>query len=69
VAEGVDGLLVPFDDPDAMGAAILELYQDRERTRTMGRAGQEKARRVFSVERYAAEMQEVFESLTAAQPP
>lgn len=63
VADGVDGLLVPFDDSDAMGAAILELYEDRERARAMGQAGQEKARRVFSVERYAAEMHEVFDSL------
>ena len=67
VDEGVDGLLVPFKDPDAMGAAILELYEDREKTRAMGRAGQENARRLFSIERYVAEMEEIFDSLVQPQ--
>jgi glycosyltransferase involved in cell wall biosynthesis len=63
VDEGVDGLLVPFKDPDAMGAAILEFYRDREKTRVMGQAGQNNARRRFSIERYVADMERIFDSL------
>ncbi|MDL2078979.1 glycosyltransferase family 4 protein [Streptomyces sp. GXMU-J15] len=45
IKDGVDGRLVPVDDADAMGAALLELVGDDERRRRMGRAAIENARR------------------------
>lgn len=45
IEDGVDGLLVPVDDPDALGAALLDLVRHDERRRSMGRAATAKARR------------------------
>ncbi|MGV9342495.1 glycosyltransferase family 4 protein [Streptomyces sp. NPDC003688] len=45
IQDGVDGRLVPPGDPDAFGAALLDLVRDDERRRAMGRAAVENARR------------------------
>ncbi|WP_018548752.1 glycosyltransferase family 4 protein [Streptomyces sp. LaPpAH-108] len=45
IRDGVDGRLVPPGDPDAFGAALLDLVRDDERRRAMGRAAAENARR------------------------
>jgi glycosyltransferase involved in cell wall biosynthesis len=39
VREGVDGELVPVDDPDALAAALADLLDDPDRAARMGRAG------------------------------
>jgi len=38
IQEGVTGLYVPVGDPEAMRSAILELWNDPERAKAMGRA-------------------------------
>ena len=43
VVDGVTGLLVPLRDPDALSKAIESLYNDREKGRSMGKAGRERA--------------------------
>jgi glycosyltransferase involved in cell wall biosynthesis len=48
VVDGVTGLLVPPDDPDALAGATVAAYADRKR---LGAAGLERARAEFSVER------------------
>lgn len=65
VKDNVDGLLVPLEDPDAMAAALLDLYQNRDKVAAMGAAGQAKAAEMFGVDRYAEEMQGVFDALLA----
>jgi glycosyltransferase involved in cell wall biosynthesis len=45
IDHGVDGLLVPNGDTDALADAVLRLLRDPERRRQMGRAALEKARR------------------------
>jgi glycosyltransferase involved in cell wall biosynthesis len=42
IDEGRDGLLVTYQDPDALAQAILELLADPQRRRRMGQAGQKK---------------------------
>lgn len=46
VEDGVNGLVCPSDSPREIGARIDALYRDRERTRTMGLAGQAKVREI-----------------------
>lgn len=41
VADGVNGLLVPPRDPDALATALLALLDDPARAQAMGRAGRE----------------------------
>ncbi|MFF9363683.1 glycosyltransferase family 4 protein [Streptomyces griseoluteus] len=45
IRDGADGRLVPVGDPDAFGAALLDLVRDDERRRTMGKSAVENARR------------------------
>ncbi|MET7456033.1 glycosyltransferase family 4 protein [Streptomyces sp. NPDC005574] len=49
IKDGVDGLLVPVGDRDALGAALLDLVRDDDRRRRMGRAAEENARRFAPV--------------------
>jgi glycosyltransferase involved in cell wall biosynthesis len=48
VADGVSGLLVPSDDPDALSAAILRLLCEPSRARAMGAAGRRLAAARFT---------------------
>ena len=48
VQDGVTGVLVPADDPEALAAALLAMLEHPERSRAMGDAGQARAARVFS---------------------
>ena len=51
VEHGVNGLLVPVHDPNALARAIAELASDPDRRAAMGAAGREKAERDFDVRR------------------
>lgn len=56
VADGETGLLVPEHDVDEMAAGILSLLHDPERAELMGRAGQSRARALFSQDRTIARL-------------
>lgn len=43
IADGVDGLLVPFGDPDRLAASLASLLDDPARAAAMGAAGRAKA--------------------------
>jgi phosphatidyl-myo-inositol dimannoside synthase len=45
VVEGVTGLAVPADDPDAVAHALVELLQDRQRALDLGAAAERRARK------------------------
>ncbi len=49
VETGVNGLLVPPGDAQALAAAMRSLLEDRDRAREMGRRGQEKVRAEFTL--------------------
>lgn len=48
VRDGVSGLLVDYDDPDALAAALGRLIDDPDLRAAMGRAGREHVSREFS---------------------
>lgn len=52
VTDGVDGLLAPLGDAEAMAAAVRRLLDDKALAERMARAGRETAVRRFSVEAY-----------------
>lgn len=63
VAHGQNGLRVPAADPQALGAAILDLLRDPQ---TASRLGEEARRRVaamFGVQRYVDETQAYYERI------
>ena len=65
VTNGVDGVLVPPADPQALGEELLALWHEPERRTAMGEAGRESAQR-YAWSRVADEVSEVYER--AAQP-
>jgi glycosyltransferase involved in cell wall biosynthesis len=47
VVDGVTGLLVPLRDPEALSKGIVSLYKDREKGKSMGKAGRERALELY----------------------
>ncbi len=60
VEHGVDGLLVPPEQPDALADALRELLADPDRAFRMGQAGRAKVRDHFSVERHLRELEGLY---------
>jgi phosphatidyl-myo-inositol dimannoside synthase len=54
IAEGQTGLSVPPNDPEAVAAAVIALFEDEERCREMGRLARESAMAATWTERVAA---------------
>jgi glycosyltransferase involved in cell wall biosynthesis len=64
LADGVDGLLTPVGDVDAMAAALLRLIEDDGRRRSMAAAALRNAER-YDPSLIAARYEELFERLAA----
>jgi glycosyltransferase involved in cell wall biosynthesis len=62
VVNGVTGLLVPIDDPDALGAAVVHALAEPQ----LGAAGRERALSEFSVARMADRHAALYATLASA---
>lgn len=62
VRSGVDGLLVPPDDPGALARAILASLHDRAAAIERARAARGRASSIYSIERMVADYRRVYES-------
>ncbi len=60
VRDGVDGLVVPPDDPAALAAAISTLVADPARARAMGRAGQQRLLARHDPQRHLAALDGIY---------
>jgi len=60
-------VLVPPNDPDALGRAVLELLQDEARAFRLGQQGLAMAREKFDAIRNAAQTFEIYERILKAQ--
>jgi starch synthase len=65
VADGATGLLVPPDDPEALGLALSALVRDPVRAVEMGRLGRERAIAEFSWPAIAAQTARLYAELAA----
>lgn len=63
IEDGVTGLLVPLEDPQAMAQAILFYYRDQIRARQIGRAGQQRAITELAAQRNIDEFQALYQTL------
>jgi len=61
VADGEDGLLVPYADARALAGAISRLLDDPDLRRRLGERGFDKVRRRFSQEAVTRDMRKVYE--------
>jgi glycosyltransferase involved in cell wall biosynthesis len=60
VTDGVEGLLVPPRDAEALAAALTRLWRDPELRRRMGEAGRRTATSNFTLERQLAEFHTLY---------
>ena|SRR5882724_10454979 len=58
---GVDGLLVPPQNPQILAASLLQLLQEPQLARRLAKAGQEKMRSHFGFDRLIAELEQLYE--------
>jgi len=62
------GRLVAPEDPEALAGAALELLRAPALARAMGRAGRERILRRFTVRRFLAQTEQLYESLAVQGP-
>ncbi|MBK8822557.1 MAG: glycosyltransferase family 4 protein [Anaerolineales bacterium] len=60
VEQGVEGLLVPPDQPEALGAALARLMQDDELRLRMGNAARARIHERDNYQTMAARLEEVY---------
>ncbi len=60
VLDGVNGLLVPPDDPAALAAALETLYRDRDLCARLGAAGRERVASHFTWEHFGQSLLEAY---------
>ena len=65
IDDGVHGLLVARQDPDAFAAAVAQLLRDPERAREMGRRGQERRRAEFDIDVMVKRLEDLYTELNA----
>jgi len=63
VEDGVTGVLVPPDDPEALASAIASLLSDRPRLQAMGRAGAQRVRQRFTWDKVAQRVMDGYHSV------
>jgi len=63
IVDGETGVLVPPADPGALALAVLRLLRDSDERTRMGRAGQERAERLFRLETYVDRVVDVYKDL------
>ena len=61
VEHGVTGILVPPRDPENLAKAILNLIEDDRKAKSMGAAGRERVKRLFSIESNVSKVEQVYE--------
>lgn len=60
VLDGVNGLIIPPNDPDALAEAILKLYRDRGLCTRLGAAGRQRVVENFTWEHFGARLREAW---------
>ncbi len=63
VSEEEDGLLIPYNNPDELGAALLRLLNSSELRQKLGQAGHEKVKRNYTWEIVTTRWRQVYEQV------
>lgn len=63
IEDGITGLLVPVKNTRAIADAVIDLLANHERCEEMGRAGRERAEKMFDVNHVVSEHMRIYEGL------
>jgi glycosyltransferase involved in cell wall biosynthesis len=63
ISDGVNGLLVPSGDADALAAAIAKLIDDSGRRSAMGAAGRRMVLERYGADRMVSELKQIYSTL------
>jgi len=66
ISDGVTGLLVPPCDPTALAQAIISIARYPQRARAIAKAGREWVKDRFSIEKYTADIEDLFDRLLSS---
>jgi starch synthase len=66
ISDGVEGVLVPPGDPEAIATAVAGLLRDPDEAAEMGRRGQRRRREEFDLDVTARQIGNLYEELYAA---
>ncbi len=69
ITDGVDGVLVPAGDADALAAAIARLARDPRLRQRYGAAAEQRLHADLSVGRFLHEFTEIYDQLASTRPP
>ena len=69
VTDGVTGIVVGGEDPQALGRALVEVLLNDELRRTLGRAGHERYRAMYTFEHFRARLATLLEPLGLQPAP
>lgn len=69
VDDGVTGLLVPYNDPSALALAVRRLVEEPGLAARLRRTAGERVRRLYSRDRFAAEVETIYRELIEAATP
>jgi len=69
VEHGRTGLLFPPGDANALAAALIELLQNEQERANIAKAGYERVRRIFTIEKHVEKVQRIYDSLLEYIPP
>lgn len=67
IRDGVDGILVPREQPEALAAALVRLLREPALAECLGRAGRDRAHAAFSPEHQAIAMLDVYRRVVRAR--
>jgi glycosyltransferase involved in cell wall biosynthesis len=67
VRHGIEGLVVPPGEPDALADALAELALDRPLRARMGEAARQRVLNGFTIEQVAAATREAYQRLFSAR--
>lgn len=63
ITDGVSGLLVPPEEPQALSESILRILGDKEMARRLGEAARKKVETEFNLERHCQQIANLYKSL------